>query len=60
MNWIYSDIQLKWYDHVQRMGGDRLSKQILQWTLPECKKREHSRKAWDKEIKKNHVKEREN
>lgn len=40
--------QLKLYGHVQRIGGDRLLKQILQWTPQEGKKRHE--KTWEKEI----------
>jgi len=46
--------QLRWYGHVQRMSGDRLPKQILEWTPQGRRRRGRPRRSWregiDREI----------
>lgn len=38
--------QLKWYGHVQRMGEERLPKQLLNWVPQGRRKRGRPRKSW--------------
>lgn len=44
--------QLIWYGHVQRMGDDKLPKQIMRWILTGKRKRGRPKKNWLEGIRK--------
>jgi len=44
--------QLAWYGYVQRMDGNRLPKQIMEWIPPGKRKRARLRTTWEMGVRK--------
>jgi len=44
---IIGDIERNfWYRHIQRMDGNRLSKEVIEWIPPERKKDQEQHRRW--------------